>query len=965
MKIDKLHIDGFGVFHDKNIQGFSKGINVLYGPNEAGKSTLLDFIRFTLFEYPRFQKDRRSPLMGGTHGGRIWLSNSTGEALSVYRHGNARGFKLEYKGEVSENQTLYQNLIGNASIDLYKNIYAITLDELTDVEQLSESGMEDRIFSMGMGLSGVDFGGFEKSLISHSEEYFKSRGFVQVLPKLVSEIATKEEAINKLRSKLGEYNLLSDQKEQLEEELNKLKELRTKLGQEKNDFSDLAKAYPDFVRYKEAEAKINKIGAIAIYPVQQLEKYEQLKRKTSSEENELIELNQKIEQLQEELSNLKWDESLSAQVGLLDFFKTNVKLYDEAKSKRNQEKEKLAKSNQLIESVLSRLGDGLNAQQLIGLEGTFELQSKATQVVEDQQKIDGKVGTKSEVVSRLKQEISELEMKKKKFVQALNEHSIQDEEQKGGAFKKKVALDTAFKSALEMSGRRPQNNIKLALILVLVFAVVGVGLLFLNLLSGAIVLGIALVGLFLVLVQRNNLPLEELNGKSANEINKELTALQEALTTYDQYIQQIDEVKHELQLKEDELTKTTLELEHFNTDSLNLQKEWKSLLEDLNLPTSILPARMNDFLSNVEELKRQHSNSMEAEAAIQNIEKLIADFEQKLEGIVPLGTALDTSFVYSLISKIEENEKVNSERKRHLEGLSLLSKQVEQKKDDLERLKRDLTALFQAVKVEDETSFYQVFERQEVLNKAKEEKENSANTIKTLCGAGQLESTLAKLSEYTPSELNVKRDETESEYEDVKNRYDELNKDLAATSTEIRHILELDDMYGFQNEKESLQTQLKEATKEWLATQLALEVLNQSKQKYEKERQPEVITQTRDFFRAITENAYEDLRISISEKHVGIIDAAGNSKTVQELSRGTREQLLLALRLGLIEEYEKNAEPLPVAFDDIMVNFDAERTSNLAEILTDFASERQVLYFTCHEHTKDLFESHGANIITW
>src|SRR5690554_7897181 len=101
-----------------------------------------------------------------------------------------------------------------------------------------------------------------------------------------------------------------------------------------------------------------------------------------------------------------------------------------------------------------------------------------------------------------------------------------------------------------MSGRRPQNNIKLALILVLVFAVVGVGLLFLNLLSGAIVLGIALVGLFLVLVQRNNLPLEELNGKSANEINKELTALQEALTTYDQYIQQIDEVKHELQLKE-------------------------------------------------------------------------------------------------------------------------------------------------------------------------------------------------------------------------------------------------------------------------------------------------------------------------------------------------------------------------------------------------------------------------------
>src|SRR5690554_4857606 len=229
-----------------------------------------------------FSSRRRHTRCGRDWSSDVCSSDLNLKPLSVYRHGNARGFKLEYKGEVSENQTLYQNLIGNASIDLYKNIYAITLDELTDVEQLSESGMEDRIFSMGMGLSGVDFGGFEKSLISHSEEYFKSRGSVQVLPKLVSEIDTKEEAINKLRSKLGEYNLLSDQKEQLEEELNKLKELRTKLGQEKNDFSDLAKAYPDFVRYKEAEAKINKIGAIAIYPVQQLEKYEQLKRKTSS-----------------------------------------------------------------------------------------------------------------------------------------------------------------------------------------------------------------------------------------------------------------------------------------------------------------------------------------------------------------------------------------------------------------------------------------------------------------------------------------------------------------------------------------------------------------------------------------------------------------------------------------------------------------------------------------------------------
>jgi len=64
MKIRKLHIDGFGIFNDKKIEGFTKGVNLLYGPNEKGKSTLLDFFKFTLFDYPRLTADRRPPAPG-------------------------------------------------------------------------------------------------------------------------------------------------------------------------------------------------------------------------------------------------------------------------------------------------------------------------------------------------------------------------------------------------------------------------------------------------------------------------------------------------------------------------------------------------------------------------------------------------------------------------------------------------------------------------------------------------------------------------------------------------------------------------------------------------------------------------------------------------------------------------------------------------------------------------------------
>ena len=52
MRFLNLHIDGFGKFHDRTVQ-FEDGINIIYGKNEAGKSTLHTFIRCMLFGLER------------------------------------------------------------------------------------------------------------------------------------------------------------------------------------------------------------------------------------------------------------------------------------------------------------------------------------------------------------------------------------------------------------------------------------------------------------------------------------------------------------------------------------------------------------------------------------------------------------------------------------------------------------------------------------------------------------------------------------------------------------------------------------------------------------------------------------------------------------------------------------------------------------------------------------------------
>ena len=87
MKITGLHIDGFGRFADRSFGPLERPVTVFYGPNEAGKSTLLAFIRRILFGFPsgRNRGNEYPPLAGGRHGGRVTIATDAGEVITIDR----------------------------------------------------------------------------------------------------------------------------------------------------------------------------------------------------------------------------------------------------------------------------------------------------------------------------------------------------------------------------------------------------------------------------------------------------------------------------------------------------------------------------------------------------------------------------------------------------------------------------------------------------------------------------------------------------------------------------------------------------------------------------------------------------------------------------------------------------------------------------------------------------------------
>ncbi len=67
MRIKEIQIDGFGVWTGLSVSSLPDTMTVFYGPNEAGKTTLMQFVRATLYGFtPDRRKRYLPPIYGAT-----------------------------------------------------------------------------------------------------------------------------------------------------------------------------------------------------------------------------------------------------------------------------------------------------------------------------------------------------------------------------------------------------------------------------------------------------------------------------------------------------------------------------------------------------------------------------------------------------------------------------------------------------------------------------------------------------------------------------------------------------------------------------------------------------------------------------------------------------------------------------------------------------------------------------------
>jgi hypothetical protein len=160
-----------------------------------------------------------------------------------------------------------------------------------------------------------------------------------------------------------------------------------------------------------------------------------------------------------------------------------------------------------------------------------------------------------------------------------------------------------------------------------------------------------------------------------------------------------------------------------------------------------------------------------------------------------------------------------------------------------------------------------------------------------------------------------------------------------------------------------IEERLKEAVERWQVLATTRMILEAIKQDYERNRQPETLREASEYLARMTGGRYARVWTPLGEETLRVEDSNGHSLPIEVLSRGTREQLFLSLRMALVGLYSRRGASMPLVLDDVLVNFDMDRARAAAGVLRDFAAAgNQLLVFTCHEHLSAMFKSLGVQV---
>lgn len=215
----------------------------------------------------------------------------------------------------------------------------------------------------------------------------------------------------------------------------------------------------------------------------------------------------------------------------------------------------------------------------------------------------------------------------------------------------------------------------------------------------------------------------------------------------------------------------------------------------------------------------------------------------------------------------------------------------------------------------------------------------------------------ADLIKLAQDEDRVRLDELESKYQDIANRHEQLLKEHGGIQAQIdraRSEQALEELIACKVDAES---KLERKRDELLLSNATDLLLDRVEQSHRASHEPEVLQRAGNLFREVTSHQFE---LELAEE--GQFEARDTRQNrllgLDELSTGTRMQLLLAVRLAWIQTQSEEANTLPVFLDEALTTSDEQRFALIAKSLLQLSASSgiQVIYLSARDHERSLWK---------
>jgi uncharacterized protein YhaN len=918
MRIERLKVQGFGQLEALELR-FSSGLNLVFAPNEAGKSTLLAFVRSILFGF-----SRRGELAGyeperGRMGGELLLSTGAGP-LHVRRMG-AKGRpegELSLKGAEGEllPEARLSEALSGISRELFFQVFAFGLDELASFEKLAAEGSVSEAL-LAAGTRGAKrLPTALEVLRKSSEAIYGVKASRRELNRIFQELDATSQALRAIGNRPAQYLKLCETSDRLEIELHAVDEESEEMGGEIRLLEKLSRAASDLKELGSLRSLLTDDESLAQFPAEGEARLEELSSKLGRARAEAEEGRAQIAQFERELAKINIPQALSDTEGELARAVREFSGRLEQLRSLRKRAAAIEQARREAEEALGSMGLQISPEQLLGLQ--LDVEGR-----EDLAELRLRSEQSREAAVRAEERARSAASEAERFAAAVPEELLVAPPREAGLWRWTWAalIGLVVVSATLYLARGGEQGWAVA--------------------SAAVLAAVLLFILGREAVRRQ---------RHAEETHR----LRDA---------RLAQQRHS---SASFRARAVEECQRAFAEQRSAEAELKSFLLSTGLPAHLGAESAVEAWAQLAALQQRFQALSEQSTALAVD---VSACQDAAEAVVRQARRLSLSFVTpeeaaaALGSALEQMREAKENRQRLEQALALTSEQASRLARDRDELEAALAQLLEQGGCRTESEFRSRAARAAGFRAALLKRSELALRIGTVTGTSVEEAQLELERRGGAPAIAGALTGHLQQRQQLERRRRELFDQLGNARGQIRIWEEDRSLFQLRSRQEALRRKAQELADQYAINRLALGLLVQARRAFEREQQPRIVRLASRIFRELTEGRYLRLYTKPgSPRGLFAGSSSGQEWPAERLSRGTREQLFLAFRLGVAEEFADSQEPLPLILDDVLVNFDAARARNAVHALGRISRRQQVIAFSCHLHLREVFASSGAQI---